>query len=171
MSENGNSAKVAANGGLVPIPNRGQFKPGDPKPPNSGRKKGTPNRFTSDIRDALIEAVNRVGSDGDGNDGMVGYLMASALSQRQSILAMLNKAMPSLVNVKETEHAKFLNYAEARERLISSGVPAAILDHMHGYTPGDVERIQREAEEEAARRREAMMRGDVVEGNYEEIVE
>jgi hypothetical protein len=25
-----------------------------------------------------------------------------------------------------------------------------LLDHMHGYTPGDVERIQREAEEEAA---------------------
>jgi hypothetical protein len=170
MSEDGNGTKVVQNS-AVPgrVPNPGDFRDGHPK--IGGRKKGTPNRFTSDIRDALIEAVNRVGRDGEGDEGMVGYLMASAMSQRQSILAMLNKAMPSLVNVKETEHAKFLNYAEARERLLSSGVPAAILDHMHGYTPGDVEKMQREAEEEAARRREALMSGDVVEGTYEEIVE
>ena len=38
-----------------------------------------------------------------------------------------SKAMPSLVNVKDVEHARFLTYAEARERLINSGVPPAVL--------------------------------------------
>jgi hypothetical protein len=60
---------------------------------------------------------------------------------------------------------------EARERLISSGVPPAVLDHMHGYTPGDVEKIKQEAEEEAARRRQAMINGEAFEGEYEEVVE
>jgi hypothetical protein len=40
-----------------------------------GRKKGTANKFTTDIREALIEAVNRFGRDGKGVDGMVGYLL------------------------------------------------------------------------------------------------
>jgi hypothetical protein len=42
---------------------------------------------------------------------------------------------------------------------------------MHGYTPGDVERIQREAEEQATRRRQAMINWEAVEGKYEEVVE
>ena len=46
-----------------------------------------------------------------------------------------------------------------------------MLDHMHGYTPGDVEKIKREAEEEAARRRQAMINREAVEGKYEEVVE
>ena len=36
---------------------------------------------------------------------------------------------------------------------------------------GAFERIQREAEEEAARRRRAIINGEAVEGNYEEVVE
>ena len=57
------------------------------------------------------------------------------------------------------------------DQLISSGVPPQLLDHMHGYTPGDVEKIKREAEEEAARRRQAMINREAVEGKYEEVVE
>jgi hypothetical protein len=73
----------------------------------------------------LIEAVNRFGRDGKGDEGMVGYLLGSCGKERRAILSMLSKAMPSLVNVKDVEHAKFLTYAEARQRLISSGVPPA----------------------------------------------
>jgi hypothetical protein len=46
-----------------------------------------------------------------------------------------------------------------------------LLDHMHGYTPGDVEKIKAEAEEEAARRRQAIINGEAIEGKYEEVVE
>ena len=166
------ASKVEKNRGRKGLPRGGEttrFQRGRQK--TGGRKKGTLNRFTRDVREALIEAVNRFGRDGKGDEGMVGYLLGSCGKERRAILSMLSKAMPSLVNVKEVEHAKFLTYEQARERLISSGVPAPLLDHLHSYTPGDVEKIQREAVEEAARRRQAMINGEAVEGNYEEVVE
>lgn len=36
------------------------FPKGQPRPPNAGRKKGTPNKATKTIREAWIEAFNLV---------------------------------------------------------------------------------------------------------------
>jgi hypothetical protein len=49
----------------------GSFKPGHEK--RGGRKRGTPNLFTIDYKKAILEAVYRVGNDGNGKDGVVGY--------------------------------------------------------------------------------------------------
>ena len=35
-----------------------RFKKGDPKPPNSGRKKGTPNRVPAALREFMAGVVN-----------------------------------------------------------------------------------------------------------------
>jgi hypothetical protein len=48
------------------------FKPGRQK--LGGRKKGTPNVFSIDYKKAILEAAYRVGYDGNGKDGVVGYL-------------------------------------------------------------------------------------------------
>lgn len=37
------------------------FKPGDPKPPNSGRKPGSVNKLTADVKAALHEAFEELG--------------------------------------------------------------------------------------------------------------
>ena len=47
------------------------FKPGHEK--RGGRKRGTPNAFSADYKRAIIEAAYRVGNDGNGKDGVVGY--------------------------------------------------------------------------------------------------
>jgi hypothetical protein len=49
-----------------------RFKPGHKK--LGGRKGGTLNAISPDLRKALIEAADRVGMRGNGEQGLVGYL-------------------------------------------------------------------------------------------------
>ena len=49
----------------------GSFKAGHAK--LGGRKKGTPNAISPALKRALLKAAHRVGSDGNGKDGAVGY--------------------------------------------------------------------------------------------------
>jgi hypothetical protein len=51
----------------------GTFKQGHKK--RGGRKRGTPNAFSSDYKKAILEAAYRVGHDGNGKDGVVGYFL------------------------------------------------------------------------------------------------
>jgi hypothetical protein len=49
----------------------GSFKQGHEK--RGGRKRGTPNFFSIDYKKALFEAACRIGQDGNGKNGFVGY--------------------------------------------------------------------------------------------------
>jgi hypothetical protein len=49
----------------------GSFKLSHEK--RGGRKRGTPNIFSPDYKKAIIEAAYRIGADGNGNGGIVGY--------------------------------------------------------------------------------------------------
>ena len=49
----------------------GTFKPGHKK--LGGRRKGTPNALSADYKTAILEAAYRVGRDGMGKNGIVGY--------------------------------------------------------------------------------------------------
>ena len=50
----------------------GTFKPGHEK--RGGRKRGTPNAFSAAFKKALVEAADRVGMYGNGEQGLTGYL-------------------------------------------------------------------------------------------------
>ena len=49
----------------------GSFKPGHAK--LGGRKRGTPNLISADYKKTILEAAYRVGYDGNGKDGAIGY--------------------------------------------------------------------------------------------------
>lgn len=51
----------------------GSFEPGHKK--LGGRKKGTPNQISASHKQAMREAIHRIGYDGNGKDGGVGYFM------------------------------------------------------------------------------------------------
>lgn len=51
---------------------QGRFKSGHKK--QGGRKRGTPNAISGDYRKAITEAAYRIGNDGNGKDGVIGYL-------------------------------------------------------------------------------------------------
>ena len=53
------------------------FKKGDPKPPNSGRKKGVPNKVTVAIREAVQIAFDELG----GAQGLVDWAKSDRISK------------------------------------------------------------------------------------------
>ena len=56
----------------------------------TGRAKGTPNKTTALLKDAILKAAEGAG----GKDGLVGYLQAQASENPGPFLALLGKVLP-----------------------------------------------------------------------------
>lgn len=50
-----------------------KFKRGHPK--RGGRKRGTPNRTRSDLKNAIVEVMDRIGENGAGKGGAPGFVL------------------------------------------------------------------------------------------------
>jgi hypothetical protein len=68
---------------------RGSFKPGHKKV--GGRRKGTPNRISADYKQAFLAVADRVGMDGKGKDGIVGYFCYLALQYPAAYCKLLSR--------------------------------------------------------------------------------
>lgn len=68
-------------------------------PPNAGkgRVKGTPNKTTATLKEAILKAAEAVGQDGAGKDGLTGYLKHVAKSDVKAFSALLGKVLPMQV--------------------------------------------------------------------------
>jgi hypothetical protein len=64
-----------------------------PRPKTGGRKKGTPNKTTAVLKDAILLAAEQAGDA----DGLVGYLKKQATDNPQSFLPLLGKVLPMQV--------------------------------------------------------------------------
>ena len=66
------------------------------KPPNAGkgRKKGTPNRTTALLKDAILRAAEEAG----GKEGLTGYLKEQATKNSGPFMALLGKVLPMQVS-------------------------------------------------------------------------
>ena len=69
---------------------KGQFRPGQQKPPGSGRKKGTPNKLNSDVKAMILSALQRIGEDD--------YLVAQAAENPAAFLGLVGKILPMQVS-------------------------------------------------------------------------
>src|SRR5215831_18852756 len=65
------------------------FKRGDPKPANGGRKAGTPNKLTSDVRQMILDALNEAGG--------VAYLRRQADENPVAFMGLLGKILPQRI--------------------------------------------------------------------------
>jgi hypothetical protein len=103
------------------------FKKGDKKPPGAGRARGTPNKRTAILRDAILQAAELVGQDGKGKNGLTGYLMMLAQREKAVYARLLEKVLPMQVRVRD--ETTTYTPAEAAERLRERGlpVPASLL--------------------------------------------
>jgi hypothetical protein len=63
-----------------------------------GRKQGTPNIMTGELKVAVIEAAHQLGSDLRGKDGLVGYLTRLAKTDIKTFVALLRAVLPLQVN-------------------------------------------------------------------------
>lgn len=62
-------------------------KPGSPK--TGGRKKGTPNKVTADVKAMVLEALDQAGG--------VSYLLTQAQSNPNAFLTLVGKVLPMTV--------------------------------------------------------------------------
>jgi len=69
----------------------GAFKKGHRK--RGGRKRGTPNLMTPEFKAALMESADKIGSDGQGKEGLVGYLKALAVEDPAAFARLLGRCL------------------------------------------------------------------------------
>lgn len=72
---------------------------GMPKPPGSGRKKGTPNKTTTFLRDAILKATDLAGQEISGKEGSgaVEYLRHLAINHPPAFAGLLGKILPTQI--------------------------------------------------------------------------
>lgn len=76
-----------------------QVKP-TAKPPaaGKGRVKGTPNKTTALLKDAIIRAAVASGEDQEGKDGLVGYCTFLAKKEPKAFAQLLGKVLPMQIS-------------------------------------------------------------------------
>lgn len=75
---------------MAPNDSRIDGKPPRKRQKTGGRKKGTPNKLTAPLREAILMAAN-----GAHEDGMVGYLQEQAQKNPTAFLTLLGKVLPT----------------------------------------------------------------------------
>lgn len=60
------------------------------RPKTGGRKKGTPNKTTALLKDAILKAADNAG----GPQGLIGYLQTQAAANPGPFMALLGKVLP-----------------------------------------------------------------------------
>ncbi len=64
---------------------------GKGNPKTGGRQRGTPNKTTALLKDAILEAAQQAGGD---TDGLVAYLKQQAEENPGPFMALLGKVLP-----------------------------------------------------------------------------
>jgi hypothetical protein len=72
----------------------GKFAKGQPPPVRPGRLKGSKNRFTKSIKEAMRAAAERIGLDGKGKDELVGFYERVGRKDMTVLATLLARAMP-----------------------------------------------------------------------------
>lgn len=62
-----------------------------------GRAKGTPNKTTGALKEAILLAAEQTGYDGAGKHGLVGYLRLVARTDLKAFAGLLGKVLPMQV--------------------------------------------------------------------------
>lgn len=59
-----------------------------------GRQKGTPNKTTALLKDAIMKAAEAAGEDMNGKNGVVGYCTFLATKEPKAFAQLLGKVLP-----------------------------------------------------------------------------
>ena len=74
------------------------FRAGHEK--KGGRTKGSENKITTTVKEAILEAIAKYGKDGKGREGMIGYFL-SMCEDKALMCRLIEKIMPTQVTGKD----------------------------------------------------------------------
>lgn len=99
------------------------FSPGHKKV--AGRKPGTPNRVTTKLKDAILEAARLVGRDTKGENGLIGYLQRLAIKEPKVFGMLLGRVLPLQITGKDggALEVTLRSAEEVKEALRERGLP------------------------------------------------
>lgn len=88
-------------------------------PPNAGkgRPKGSANKTTAALKDAILKAAEVVGEDGEGLGGLQGYLQRVAKEDVKAFSGLLGKVLPMTIAGAGKDGAIIIQASSADERL------------------------------------------------------
>jgi hypothetical protein len=99
-------------------------------PKKGGRKKGVPNHMTREVRQLIREAAERVGGDGNGKDGELGYLMMLAKTEKTIFGVLFRAIVPTTINANLKIDHPYLTAEQALAELKARGLPLETLDRL-----------------------------------------
>lgn len=67
-----------------------------------GRQKGTPNKTTALLKDAILKAAENAGGH-EGPDGLIAYLQVQAIENPGPFMSLLGKVLPMQVEGAEED--------------------------------------------------------------------
>jgi hypothetical protein len=98
-----------------------------------GRTKGTPNKTTKLLKEAILMAAELEGSDGKGKDQLVGYLRRLAKNYPKTFSVLLGRVLPLQITGKVegelTIARKARTVEEVRAELQERGLPVERIFH------------------------------------------
>jgi hypothetical protein len=100
----------------------GQFERGSKALAGAGRPKGSLNRTTTQLREAILGALEAAGGD----EGSVGYLKRLAIENSSAFASLLGKVLPTTLHADES----------------SGGVPVKMVFERHIVWPDGRREIQ-----------------------------
>jgi hypothetical protein len=105
-----------------PYANRTSFRKGHVKPANAGRRKGVPNKSSTLLKQAILDAATLVGQDGKGRGGLTGYLQMLAVKEKAVYARLLEKVLPMQMNIEDKSVPRY-SASEAVQKLEERNLP------------------------------------------------
>ena len=105
-----------------PLPHA--FKAGEPPPEGAGRKPGSRNKTTRVLKEAILLAAELEGRDGQGTDGLLGYLRRIAAEDFRVFAMLLGRVLPLQVENKTDMRVEvtYQTVEEVRRELEERGI-------------------------------------------------
>jgi hypothetical protein len=111
----------------------GRYRKGHKK--FGGRKKGVQNVLSGELKEAIIIAAVRLGADGNGKDGLEGYLMMLARDEPKTFGMLLRAVLPLQVtaSIETSLNVRYKTLEEAREEARKLGLPERRIFELKDY--------------------------------------
>lgn len=62
-----------------------------------GRPKGSANKTTTLLKDAILKAAELEGEDGNGKDGLIGYCRSLARDEKKAFASLMGRVLPTQI--------------------------------------------------------------------------